>query len=377
MKKFIGIFIALMLFAGIFSSVSACHFKKNKMQKLEIKTITPESEVVVSEPLKDDGDIALLPTMNTKSSAPNRIWVGTFQIVWNEMVDNIIKHPVEFVGGTTQTAKDLNAREFNKTDISESSYYTTYGIVEPKLKTKIEKAIKDKFNETSDILDQFDFSYSPSKILIYAMLKKDFKFLEPFEKLADGVFAQSPNKVKYFGISEDSPSKLYQNVSVLFYNSPSDYAVKLHTKTNDEVILYKTKDDKRFNELFEDMQAKEAAYNGNKYFGHNDRLKVPDLNLYQMTNFPDVEGRPIKDSDFLISQTIETVEFKMDNEGVYLKSEAAIMMELTSVGRPPQIRRFYFDDTFVLFLIEKDKSVPYFALRVDDVETLNKTGKKK
>jgi len=138
MKKFIGIFIALMLFAGIFSSVSACHFKKNKMQKLEIKTITPESEVVVSEPLKDDGDIALLPTMNTKSSAPNRIWVGTFQIVWNEMVDNIIKHPVEFVGGTTQTAKDLNAREFNKTDISESSYYTTYGIVEPKLKTKIE-----------------------------------------------------------------------------------------------------------------------------------------------------------------------------------------------------------------------------------------------
>ena len=53
------------------------------------------------------------------------------------------------------------------------------------------------------------------------------------------------------------------------------------------------------------------------------------------------------------------------------------MMELTSVGRPPQIRRFYFDDTFVLFLIEKDKSVPYFALRVDDVETLNKTGKKK
>ena len=376
MKKFMGLLIVAVLLTGVFSSVSACHFKKVKAKKIEVETITPEVKVEVSED-QETKDIALLPTMNTENKSPNRIWVGTFQIVWNEMLDNIIKHPVEFIGGTTQDAKDLNAREFNKTDIGKDSYYTTYGFVEPKLKTRIEKAIKEKFNETSDILDQFDFSYNPGNILIYAMLKKDFKFLEPFEKLADGVFGQNPNKVEYFGIAENSPSKLYQNVSVLFYNSPSDYAVKLHTKSNDEVILYKTKDDKKFNELYKDVKNKTNNFSGNTYFNHNDRLKVPNINLYQMTSFPNVEGRAIKDSDFFISQTIETVEFKMDNEGVYLKSEAAIMMKLTSAGRPPQIRRFYFDDTFVLFLIEKDKSVPYFALRVNDVETLNKTGKKK
>ena len=376
MKKFMGLLIVAVLLTGVFSSVSACHFKKVKAKKIEVETITPEVKVEVSE-VQETKDIALLPTMNTENKSPNRIWVGTFQIVWNEMLDNIIKHPVEFIGGTTQDAKDLNAREFNKTDIGKDSYYTTYGFVEPKLKTRIEKAIKEKFNEASDILDQFDFSYNPGNILIYAMLKKDFKFLEPFEKLADGVFGQNPNKVEYFGIAENSPSKLYQNVSVLFYNSPNDYAVKLHTKSNDEVILYKTKDDKKFNELYKDVKNKTNNFSGNTYFNHNDRLKVPNINLYQMTSFPNVEGRAIKDSDFFISQTIETVEFKMDNEGVYLKSEAAIMMKLTSAGRPPQIRRFYFDDTFVLFLIEKDKSVPYFALRVNDVETLNKTGKKK
>ena len=376
MNKLLGILIVIGLLLGIFSSAYACHFRKVKAKKIEVKTITPEVAVDVTES-KGVKEIELLPTMNSESKSPNRIWVGTFQIVWNEMVDNIIKHPVEFVGGTTQAAKDLNAREFKKTDIGKESYYTTYGIVAPELKTKIEKAIKEKFNETSDILDLFDFTYDPSKILIYAMLKKDFQFLEAFDKLGENSFGQNPNKIEYFGINENSSHKLYQNVSVLFYNSPSDYAVKLYTKTNDEVILYRTNEDKKFNEFYADVQQKAKKFNGNKYFGEDDRLKVPNINLYQMTNFPDVEGRPIVNSNFHIDQTIETVEFKMNNEGVYLKSEAAIMMKYTSVGRPPQIRRFYFDDAFVLFLIEKNKTVPYFALFANDVETLNKTGKKK
>jgi len=42
----------------------------------------------------------------------------------------------------------------------------------------------------------------------------------------------------------------------------------------------------------------------------------------------------------------------------------------------PQIgRNFYFTDDFVLFLIEKDKKVPYYAMKVSDVESLNKTGR--
>ena len=30
-------------------------------------------------------------------------------------------------------------------------------------------------------------------------------------------------------------------------------------------------------------------------------------------------------------------------------------------------RNFYFDDTFVIFLKEKNKKSPYFALRVNDI----------
>jgi hypothetical protein len=364
MKKKIAILFTILALAGIVPMVSACHIKKSDTNSI-IKTQPKTSKIEV------------VPTMNADIKNDNAMWVGTFQIVWNEMLDNIVHHPAEFVGGTNKTAQDLNKREFNKTDISENSYYTKFGTISPDLKKEIEKGIKEKFNETSDILDSIDFTYDPMKLLIYAMLKKDFKFLEAFDKLNNGIFGTlSDTEVEYFGIDSESSYKLYKNVSVLFYNNRDDYAVKLHTKSNDEVILYRTDDVKKLNEYFSDIQLKSKAFKDN-HFGTNDRLKVPNISLYQMTNFKDLEGKDIKGTNFRIDQTIETIDFKMDNEGVKLKSEAAIVMKCTSAGGPPpKIRYFYFDKDFVMFLIEKDKSVPYFALKATDIDALNKTGKK-
>ena len=42
---------------------------------------------------------------------------------------------------------------------------------------------------------------------------------------------------------------------------------------------------------------------------------------------------------------------------------------------PPSGRNFYFTDNFVLFLVEKGSKTPYYAMKVNDIETLNKTGK--
>lgn len=323
----------------------------------------------------EDNAIEVLPTMSTASSAPNRIWVGTFQIVWNEVIDNIVYAPIKFVDYKSKVADALNKKEFKKSDISEKSYYTTYGIVSPNLKKTIEKAIKDKFNETSDILDMFDWTYQPDKMFIYAMLKKDFKFLHAFDKLSDGVFAKNYTPVKYFGINEDSDKKLYKNVDVMFYNSAEDFAVKLYTKDKDIVMLYRTNDDTTFDKYYSEMNKKAKKFNGDKKFNSDDKLRVPDINLYQETRFKDVEGHRIKGTNFKIDATIETVDFRMNNEGVKLKSEAAIMMKCLAMPIE-RGRNFYYTDNFVLFLIEKGQKTPYYAMRVADVETLNKTGKK-
>ena len=40
-------------------------------------------------------------------------------------------------------------------------------------------------------------------------------------------------------------------------------------------------------------------------------------------------------------------------------------------------RNFYFNNTFILFLKEKDKSMPYYAMRVQDMELYKYTGEVK
>ena len=319
--------------------------------------------------------IEILPTMASESAAPNRIWVGTFQIVWNEVIENITKKPIKFIGFDSPMAQLLNKKSFKKSDISESAYYTKSGIVSPELKTTIEKGIKDKFNETSDILDMFDWSYNPQKIFIYAMLKKDFKFLEAFDKLPDGIFGQNYTLVKYFCINEDSKKKLAKNVNVLFYNANNDFAVKLYTKGKDEVLVYRTDEEKTFDIYYSEINKKTKNFKGDKNFNKDDKLSIPNISLYQETSFKEVEGHRIKGTNFKIDKTIETVDFKMDNEGVKLKSEAAIMMKCMALPIE-RGRNFRFNDKFVLFLIEKGQKTPYYAMRVNDVETLNKTEKK-
>ena len=326
-----------------------------------------------------NSNVAILATTDDKMPVGNAIWVGTFQIVWNEVIDNLIHRPIEFIQGTPKIVQNLNKMGFRETDISENSYYTKYGVVSPELKKEIELGIKQKFNETSDILDSFDFTYKPMNMFFYAMLKKDFQFLQPFDKLPKDTFGENKNEtVKYFGIEPKSNKSLYENVEILFYNSSDDYAVILNTQTNDKVILYRTNEEKKFSEYFKNIKSKDAAFQGSKYFRNSDSLKIPDISLYLTTSFKDVEGKSIKNSNFQISQTLETIDFKMNNEGVKLKSEAAIVMMRT--GMPPRVapepRYFYFDKKFVLFLIEEGKDVPYYAMKITDAASLNKTGKK-
>lgn len=318
--------------------------------------------------------IEVLPTMNTQSTAQNRIWVGTFQLVWNELTDKIVKAPVKFLDFDSQMANNLNQKQFKKSNLNEKSYYVKSGIVSPALKAEIEKNIKSKFHETSEILKMFDFTYNPEKIFVYAMLKKDFRFTNAFDKLATGNFGNSQEKVKYFGINDNSNPKLYKNVNVLFYNDDNDFAVKLYTKGKDEVLLYRTNDDKTFDKYYAELNDKTAKYSGDKNFVKNDTLTIPDIKLYQETSFNELEGHQIVGTNMQIDKTIETVDFRMNNKGVKLKSEAAIMLRCMSLA-PREGRDFTFNNNFVLFLIEKNQNTPYYAMKVSDVAAINKTGK--
>ena len=97
-------------------------------------------------------------------------------------------------------------------------------------------------------------------------------------------------------------------------------------------------------------------------------LKNTYLKFFEEKSFDEVCGKRIKGTNLMIDQAMETVKFEMDNTGVKLKSEAAMTIMKMSLEPEATPRMFYFDDTFVLFLKEKGKEKPYFALRVHDIE---------
>lgn len=309
-------------------------------------------------------DTEIIATLNEKSNAKNQVWAGTFQLVWNDLLDTLNNGKgVTLEPQMPKMAIELNKKEFTKDYISEDSYYIKHGILDQVLFDRIKSDIKEKFNETSDLLDDVG---PTNTFAFYSMLKKDFKFEVQFDKLPNAPFGSNPKEVKYFGINKESDNSLRRNVRVIDYKNKNNFIIKLLTKGEDEVILYRTDEDKTLDKYWNDI----ISYNKETPLGDEDNLKVPYFDFFYKTNFPEIEGKTIKESGFAIDQALETIDFKMDEAGVKLKSEAIIVMK-NSMVMEEEIKNYFFDDSFVLFLVEKGKKVPYFGMRVKDISTLN------
>ncbi len=307
-------------------------------------------------------------TVNKSQSVKENLWCITLPLVWNDFMDKVNKgNPVNLKGGNPVIVDELNKRLYSKEDISEDSYYQVYGEISKKLKKEIEKNIYKKFKEKSDILSLINWDM-PNSYLFYVMLKKEFTFLNEFEKLSSMPFNNSKEIVKYFGIGKSNNELLRENVKVLFYNSINDFAVKLNTKENEDVILFRTDKDSKFDELYDYVVSNIKPDS----FSENDKLRIPYIDVNELISYDEICGKKIENTNYIITQVLQTIKFKMDNKGGSLKSEAAIGMMRASMPAFNKSRFFYFDKPFVLFLKEASKDKPYYAMKIKDSKYLVK-----
>ena len=315
-------------------------------------------------------NIEVQPTMASKTVAQDRVWVGSFQLVWNDFINRILFNPVRFSDGSPEIVHELNKQEFTSEDISDKDYYKTICRVTKNTKKQIARAIRRKFGETSDLLSSLDLTPSNDKVLIYAMLKKEFEFKKTFEKLGTSNFGKK-QKAEYFGIDKKSDDYTDAGIKVLFYNNPTDFALEIATKGNDVLYIYKNSSNKPFNYIYEEIGKKSKMYRGDRNFTVDDRLKIPNLKIFEEKEFTEISGHRIKGTNMIIDKAIETVAFDMNNKGGKLKSEAAMTIAKISLEHNEK-RCFYVNDTFVIFLKENNKKNPYFALCVYDISKFQK-----
>lgn len=295
------------------------------------------------------------------------IWCGTFNLIWNDLKNEIAKQDIVF-NPQLEEVKNLNKGTFSTKDLEDTSYYKAYGHPTLELKKEIEKNIKEKFNETSDILSDFDWNGSMDDYILYAMLKKVFNFNIPFDKLKDSNFKDTEN-VKYFGINDKSNNKMRNQVTVLYYDD-NGYAVKISTKENDEVILVKGDNSPTFLDVYNNTISKNINYD-KATFTKDDSLRVPNLKMNVKKSFDQLVNKPFlfaNGDEYYIGKAIQTIKFELDNKGGKIKSEAGMQVFKNAAMPNDTSRAFNFDDTFIIFLKEKGKDLPYFAAKISDIK---------
>lgn len=334
------------------------------------KPIAEEPENTENPNKENDGKINIVTSLEDTIDE-DAAWCGIFNLVWNDLRDELVKQDIIFAE-SNETVENLNKGTFTVADISEDSYYKTYGIPTLELKKQIEKAIKDKFNEKSDILNSFKWDGDPNKYFLYGILKKEFKFPKKFSKLDAGTFGNN-QKAKYFGIDGSTDSEVKNQVEVLYYNSENDFAIKLLTKQNDEVILTVGNDKTTFLDIYNSVIEESERYIGSKYLANRDRVKIPNIKFDLKENISDVENKPFYFStgrEYVIEKALQTIQFELDEEGGKIKSEAGMMAATTSIAPIEVPRYFYVDEAFTIFLIEEGRDLPYFAAKISDINNI-------
>lgn len=319
--------------------------------------------------------VYVVPTMNDEVKSDSA-WCATFQLVWNDLKNEVVKQDIVF-SPQLAMAENLNKEDFTEDMISDEYYFKIYGLKTKALKEKIEAGIKEKFNQKSDILndfgwsdDELDDSNNPDydRYFFYTMLYRKFEYKTKFKELNKDNFGKYDN-IRYFGIDDDSNEKVRDNLSVIFYNSRDDFAIKVKTKSDDEVIFYKNPKGNTFNEMYKNMMKEKKNYIDGTYFGENDKFKAPYIDFNVKREYDELANKAFMTADgktSYIAKAIQTINFSLDEKGGKVKSEAAVDWKNVSVVEDEE-RKFYLDDTFAIFLKEKSKDKPYFAAKIDDI----------
>ena len=150
----------------------------------------------------------------------NNIWIGTLDLAWKDLEEKLGKEII--LEENVDIANKLNESKFSKEMLDTNDY-----------EIKVTRTITNGYN-------------------IDAKLKKNLNFLSSFDNFSNDynyTFGKNGTEyIKYFGINNASREELNNNIDVLFFNDNNDFAVKLKTKENDEILLYRTDENKSFDE---------------------------------------------------------------------------------------------------------------------------------
>lgn len=316
------------------------------------------------------------PVLDTAlTGGKNLIWCATFQIVWDQ------GH--EQTRGTLQsdTQSDLinklNQSRFDLRNLSADSYVVGAGtardvpqFLEQLRSRKIGGQLSPRLLETQG-----------NGFFLYAALSKQLPFAVKFDRFEDQLTFKSSQKsdpVASFGILSNTADdrrigQFERQVKVLNHVSDEDFIVRLDTRLGkDEIYLAKIPPGQTLATTLQAAQtqiAKPVTNGFRSTIGRGDRLLIPVLELSIAKDF-DLSNQFI--------QASQTIQFRLDETGAILESEALLMVAdfEPSEYDPEKPRKLIFDRPFLIWMQERNASAPYLVAWVANSEWMVPCGPK-
>lgn len=330
----------------------------------------------------------------------NLVYCASFQIVWNQLADEMIKAPPELEGNPL-LGQALNRRQFDKQDISQDCYLAVAGFGRDGIVEQIKQGLEEKFHRESG----FDLALSsPDDILAYAYLEKALPFDTIFDVFDTPLLFSDGIGVQSFGIEKGDAAA--DQVVVLDYRDPDDFIVKLqgspiadeallyglrvaHPRITDDIILAKVTPQPTLLKTIDNVlfriseEGHQQAIDTLTKMGRShfeilsprldsnvlEIFQIPKITFNILHRFSEIVGKHLLNRGFekyFIAQALQATKFKLDETGADLSSEGF----MRSFGIHEEPRRFIFDKPFLLCLKEKQAHYPYLAVWIGNSELL-------
>ena len=307
----------------------------------------------------------------------NAAWCAPMQICWNLLEEDFNDGDPIPEDGHPEMVSDLNNGSFTTEFLGEDHYVTYVGKATTDAKEEIETLLKQRFDQTSDILDLVTWSDDPltAAFILYCMLYREFTFESVFDVLDPAPFGTEEGgnlteNVEYFGCDENSKPTLFDQVTPLFWESDDRFAVRIKCQEGDLLYLARGAQGSTFDEVWNDIK---SSINPDYEAGMTlvEAFACPKLNVDIINEYTDLAGVSFTNAEgenFSIGQALQTLRFELDEKGGAIKSEALIsvyggMIEIAA-------HDYLFNDSFVLFLVDGTIAnlYPYAGLYVQDIK---------
>jgi hypothetical protein len=314
------------------------------------------------------------------------IWCSSFQLAWNRLKTKVLEEPVRLRNGGAVVDR-LNQADEDEEDLPKGSFYVASGVAGDGFLEKI-RAEQAAWLPGSPLPN---FDAPPGTLVLYAYLAAGVNYPLPYfvndRPLLFRDSSGNQTAVRSFGIREQDEyayRKLRDQVRVLY--CPED-AIWQNAEVREFVLdLCKDSDPNQLMvaripqpadlaqavAVVEQRIAVMPSTGLATRFHVRDRLLVPMMAWRVLHRFKELEGsnrqllnRTLKGAS--ITWASQTVDFRMDQGGAALASEAKVYVK-------PGASWFTLNGPFLVCLKKRNAPRPFFVMWVENAELLNTWG---